>query len=336
VRLVAAAMLASLLAASAKAEGPASSYTAPVRSRFELLSLSSIWKEAPHCAFTDLAYFRGLWLCAFREGAEHALCEGKVRVIASDDGKEWRSVALVSLKGTDLRDPKLCESPGGELDLVFGASPIEDGRYVGRTTMACRTGNGLTWGAPRRIVAEGDWLWRVEAKEGRSYGISYRLPAKRRWTVHLMESPDGLEYRELGELKVPGLPSEATIRFRGDEAIALVRREKGEGRAWIGHSGPPYADWRWSETTERLGGPNFLVLPDGSLLAAARIWRGEEPRVALLEMGDASLAPVLELPSGGDCGYPGMVLRRGELWLSYYSSHEGSARIYLARIALGL
>jgi hypothetical protein len=30
-----------------------------------------------------------------------------------------------------------------------------------------------------------------------------------------------------------------------------------------------------------------------------------------------------------------MVLRGGELWLSYYSSHEGSARIYLARIGFG-
>jgi hypothetical protein len=332
-------MLASLAVSSALSEDSSSCYDGPVRARPELVSLDAIWQAAPHCAFTDLAFFRGRWLCAFREGAEHALCEGKVRVLASADGREWESAALVSLPGIDLRDPKLCAAPegtdGGAIDLVFGASPIEDGRYTGRTTMACRSEDGREWSEPRRIVAEGDWLWRVEAVDGRSYGVSYRLPAKRRWTVHLMESPDGLDYSEICELKVPGLPSEATIRFRGDEAIALVRREKGEGRAWIGRSLPPYTDWSWSETAERLGGPNFIVLPDLSLLAAARIWRGKEPRVAILAMSDSSLAPILELPSGGDCGYPGMVLKDGELWLSYYSSHEGSARIYLARIALG-
>jgi hypothetical protein len=48
------------------------------------------------------------------------------------------------------------------------------------------------------------------------------------------------------------------------------------------------------------------------------------------------LRPILELPSAGDCGYPGMVPHRGILWISYYSSHEGKARIYLARARLSV
>jgi hypothetical protein len=43
---------------------------------------------------------------------------------------------------------------------------------------------------------------------------------------------------------------------------------------------------------------------------------------------------VLVLPSGGDNSYPGMAWHDGTLWLSYYSSHEGKASIYLAEIAL--
>ena len=46
------------------------------------------------------------------------------------------------------------------------------------------------------------------------------------------------------------------------------------------------------------------------------------------------LTELLKLPSGGDCSYPGLVFYQNELWVSYYSSHEGKTAIYLARVAL--
>jgi hypothetical protein len=255
-------------------------------------------------------------------------------VLRSRDGESWESVALIGERGVDLRDPKLSTGLDGSLELLMGASPVRKGRYEGRRPRLCRSEDGVSWTTLRPIAEEGDWLWRVDRSGGRSYGISYRLPSERRWKVALLESEDGLDYRELTMLDVPGKPNEATLRFRGAEAIALVRREAGEGRAWIGRSLPPYRSWRWSGTGERLGGPNFIVLPGGGLVAAARIWRRGKPLVALLSMSPSSLRPLLELPSGGDCGYPGMVFHRGSLRISYYSSHEGKSRIYLARVAL--
>ena len=41
-----------------------------------------------------------------------------------------------------------------------------------------------------------------------------------------------------------------------------------------------------------------------------------------------------EVPSAGDTSYPGMLVHGGELWASYYASHEGKAAIYLARMPL--
>jgi hypothetical protein len=49
---------------------------------------------------------------------------------------------------------------------------------------------------------------------------------------------------------------------------------------------------------------------------------------------DGQYNPQLTLPSGGDNSYPGMVWHGGQLWLSYYSSHEGKSSIYLAKIKL--
>ena len=255
-------------------------------------------------------------------------------MLSSQDGLSWESAVLIAERGVDLRDPKLSQCGGGRLELLMGGSPIRKGQYTGRRPRVCRSLDGFTWTAPVPVAEEGDWLWRVDRAAGRSYGISYRLPSPRRWTVALLESDDGLAYRELVELGIPGKPNEATLRFRGSEALVLLRREAGQARAWIGRSPPPYRDWSWGQTSERVGGPNFLVLPGGRMIAAARIVRRGRAQTALLSMTDTSLTPILRLPSGGDCGYPGMVLHRRQLWLSYYSSHEGRARIYLARIGL--
>ena len=54
----------------------------------------------------------------------------------------------------------------------------------------------------------------------------------------------------------------------------------------------------------------------------------------LFKMTPSSLTPILELPSGGDCSYPGLVWHEGHLWVSYYSSHEGKASIYIAKVRL--
>ena len=50
--------------------------------------------------------------------------------------------------------------------------------------------------------------------------------------------------------------------------------------------------------------------------------------------GNEQLIEVLELPSGGDTSYAGMVLKDGILWVSYYSSHEGKTSIYLAKVGI--
>jgi hypothetical protein len=87
--------------------------------------------------------------------------------------------------------------------------------------------------------------------------------------------------------------------------------------------------------SEDIGGPNFIRSTDGTLWAAGR-GRHEDGSSAtvLARMTRDRYEPVLRLPSGGDCSYPGMAWHDDLLWMSYYSSHEGKACIYLARIRL--
>jgi len=81
------------------------------------------------------------------------------------------------------------------------------------------------------------------------------------------------------------------------------------------------------------GGPNAIDCA-GRWWAAGR-WMVGPPKTVLaaVDWDGGTLEPALEFPSGGDTSYPGMVWFGGELWVSYYSSHEGKAAIYLARVA---
>src|SRR2546421_8121629 len=89
----------------------------------ELVSVKKIWDQAPHCAFTDLAYWRGHFVCAFREGRAHVATDGKIRVLSSPDGESWSPTALLALDGFDLRDAGLSITPDNRLMLIGGAAP---------------------------------------------------------------------------------------------------------------------------------------------------------------------------------------------------------------------
>src|SRR3546814_8892868 len=90
------------------------------------VTVTEIWNESPHNAFTDLIRFDGKFYCSFREGAAHVPdgegTDGVVRIISSVDGDNWESVAVLAKEGLDLRDPKLSITPSGQLMVLMGGS----------------------------------------------------------------------------------------------------------------------------------------------------------------------------------------------------------------------
>lgn len=315
-----------------------------------LLAVDRIWDTAPHSAFTDLVEFNGRLYCTFREGTGHVPGRegnnGVIRVIASSDGQNWRSVAQIVEPGVDLRDPKITVAPGGRLMLLFGGSYYE-GEKLGRrqTRVSFSNAAGTSFGAPRpvsidqQIRTEGDWLWRVTWQGTTGYGVLYQLEqaGSDEYKAHLVTTRDGLNYRFVSTLAIPGRPNETTVRFLPDgRMVAWVRRERGNQFGWIGFSQAPYREWTWKEQTARLGGPNLIVLPDGQLLGVTRGHLPERKTNTYLARlsGDGAIEPLVTLPSGGDTSYAGMVRRGDRLLVSYYSSHEGRSAIYLATINL--
>jgi hypothetical protein len=317
--------------------GCASTKTPAATAAPQLVLVKKIWSVAPHSAFTDLIRFHDRWFCTFRESSGHLTGEGKIRVIASKNGDDWHSATLLSEKGIDLRDPKLSITPDGRLMLLFGGTIRQGKKEIRREGRVAFSQDGSNWTSPQRTYGTDGWLWRVTWHEGRAYGIVYSVTGQ--WSARLVDSDDGIHYRTVSDFEIPDRPNEATARFRKNgDCVVLIRREAGDKAAWIGVSAPPYSNWKWSSAGLFIGGPNFIIFDNGPMIASGReiFPQRAAAQTFVGRMDLQSVTPQLMLPGGGnwDCSYPGLVWHNGLLWVSYYSSHEGKASIYLAKVKL--
>ena len=300
-----------------------------------LLEARRIWDAAPHNAFTDLLRHDGRWYCVFREGSKHVSADGSLRVIASDDGIQWESLALISHPTDDLRDAKLSLTADGRF-LLNGAGMQADKPVRYHSMSWLSADHGRTWDEGRRIGDPGFWLWRTQWHDGTAYSMGYETYRDRSSrTLRLYRSSDGTSFESwVDRVNVPNGVGEDRILFLEDgSALCLLRHETGTKKGLLGKSKPPFKEWTWNELDLRIGGPNMLQLPDGRILAATRLY-APRTRTSLswIDPTAGTMTECLELPSGGDTSYAGMVLHEGVVWISYYSSHEEKTCIYLAKV----
>jgi len=302
--------------------------------RVQLVFFRKIWDRAPHNAFTDLILFKGSWYCVFREGKRHSSDDGKLRIIASNDGNTFYSAALLSSPIVDLRDPKITVTPDNRL-MLNAAAALRQPPEFRHQSLVWFSADGRNWSEPAKIGDPNMWLWRITWYKGVAYSIGYST--SKRQFVRLYTSRDGAEFSTLVDnLFDIGYPNETSMIFHPDDTcLCLLRRDATPHAAQLGIAKPPYKDWAWKYLSVRLGGPHMLRLPDGRIVASGRLYEGRV-RTSLLWLDPeaGTLTEFLTLPSGGDTSYPGLVLHNGLLWVRYYSSHEGKTSIYLAKVKL--
>ncbi len=297
-----------------------------------------IWDAAPHNAFTDLAFFRNQWYCTFREGSAHVSDDGRARLLVSDDGVAWRSAALFTTEGADLRGFHFSETPDGALMLFGPACEIRSGTRGAHVNYVTFSDDGRNWSALQPVADRNFWLWEILWKDGTAYGLAYKTGPypDGPFNVRMYRSPDGQTWETAAdEIFTDSFPNETAGLFLEDGTLAcLVRRDLGSTTAQWGLSAPPHAHWTWHDVGQRIGSPLLRRLPDGRLLAPIRLLNPMRTVLCWVDPARGTLTEFLKLPSSGDNGYCGAVLRDGVLWVSYYSSHEGKASIYLAKVRL--
>ena len=305
-------------------------------------TVEQIWSNGQHCAFTSLIEFKGMYYCSFREGYSHIFdkdgnAEGKIRILASGNGKKWESVALIGKEGYDLRDPKLSVTPDGRLMVSLGGSVYRDKKLVDAHSHVMFSEDGKTFTEPipvvidPRVTGELNWIWRVTWHKGVGYGMSY----DRQDNISLLSTTDGLNYSLIKTENMEGFPNETTIRFGKDDSMwMMIRRDKGDKKAKLAVSKPPYTDWEYTDLPMYVGGPDFIHTDKISVAGGRWLEDRTKPRT-VLSTNFFLDGPEMTLPSGGDNSYPGFLVVGNEVWVSYYSTHETpKASIYLAKIPI--
>ncbi len=330
---------------------PSTSETAPQQL---IVSLERIWDRPGHAAFTDVLLHDGALYCSFREGSGHVPGDdglnGVVRVLRSRDRQNWESIALLAEEHIDLRDPKLSLTPDGRVMINCGASTYHGKvRLKVESRVAFSDTNGENFSAPVRvelpkaIVTGSDWLWRITWYDGVAWGAVQQVPPGQPRLLQLVKSNDGVHYEHVSQVPVDA-PSETTLRFTSDGTLlAMIRGEGNPKIGSVGRAKAPYTDWQITTSNKRFGGPNFVQLTghpgaDDAWLAGSRAYdtNPHTTRLWWLDIATAECRELLKLPSAGDNSYPGFAIdrERGLVYVSYYSSHEGKAAIYLVTLRL--
>ena len=307
------------------------------------IKVEKIWDKAPHNAFTDLIRFKNTFYCTFREGSGHIPgTNGKIRILKSSDGHKWTNVVLLEKTGFDLRDPSLSITPQGKLMVLMGGSVYENGKLLSK---ACQVSfyNDSThkFSDPIPVKYDQDtnsdsnWLWRVIWHDKVAYGVVYYSQSTT-FKISLVTSVNGINYSLVKSFEIDGKPNETSLRFMPDgKLFILVRREDQNQYGLLGRSTFPFKEWDWVNTGFKLGGPDLIITPEGTLIIGTRTFSKNGTRTGLLSIDSTGKFKLLiEFPSGGDTGYPGMVIYKNTLFISYYSSHEGKTSIYLAQIPM--
>ncbi len=310
------------------------------------VKVAKIWDEGAHNAFTDLLLFNGAFYCSFREGNGHIPVkggDGKVRILKSSNGRHWKSIAFLEKSGIDLRDPKLSVTPDGRIMVIMGGSIYEGSTLKGRIPQVSFSDNkGSSFSRPQEVAVDpqmvswGDWIWRVTWHKGTGYAIDYQIgPNERRGptALSLLETKDGIHFSRIHQFEIDGFPNEATVRFDAEDSMhVLIRRELSDQMGVLAVSAPPYTQWRFHKLSYRLGGPNFIFLKNGNRIIGTRVHVPQVHMGLLAENPKYSFSEILQLPSAGDCSYPGMIIKGNNLYISYYSSHEGKTAVYFGKI----
>lgn len=293
-----------------------------------------------HHAFTDLVYFDNQFFLVFRESDSHAFGkDGIIKMLNSFDGKKWKLIKEFNIDGIDLRDPKFSINKN-ELMLYIHGSTYE-GKAISQFT-DYRARYSDSWSkienvkldktikSTSKVTGNEAWPWRITWLNGKAYAFAYNGVD----IFGLYNSDDGLFYKNSAvKYNKVAMPTEGTLVANSKgEFYALVRRNYGsvlfqkfntEKKEFLTLGELPYANF---------GGPNFVFLNDKQILFSGSYGA---VLVGIYDL-ETNRYKILYNFGGGDCGYPGMLIKDNVLWLSYYSSAGSTkdASIFITKIKL--
>jgi hypothetical protein len=311
------------------------------------IDIGDIYKTKNFSAFTDIAYFNGLWYVVFRIGTSHSGGEdGQIKILTSADGEAWKVMDNIAVNSFDLRDPKLTiDSLNNNLYLsFFGRNVLKHGRVDAENYFTELDKSANNWQPLKQIqynkINNDQFIfWRYTYHKGKMYCIAYsKSVADSAKSLALFVSDNNFfSYTFLGNLKLYGSPSETTLRFAENDSMYFIPRTETINSP-IGVSLPDYKNVNWINNPlySVLASPDFLLYKN-KLLITARDSKTQTFKFFCYNPTRKTVEKVYTFPSGYETGYGGMSFNPhnpDELWVTYYSATNDSTSIKLAKISL--
>lgn len=291
-----------------------------------------------HNSNTDLIYWRDHFYLVHAQSPFHmGTTESKLIIHRSADAHTWEQLAELQVPGQDIRDPKLAVIDD---QLLLYALPNSNFEPEPFGTVLASSDDGVTWSSLEPVEPQGWLLWRPKTFDGETwYATAY-------WHEHgrsaLFKSTDGRTWEHVSDIHSGDRNDETALEFLPDGRMLVTARLEGDDRAW--HQGsknaatllataePPYTEWTTTRSqTSRLDGP-VLFPYNGEAYAVGRYdpegldsWYGMSSlfgrkRTALYRVSEDELVRLTDLPSNGDTSYPGIAIKDGDLYISYYTN----------------
>lgn len=305
--------------------------------------LKKIGSKAKHNAFVDLCEFNQQLFCCYREAENHISAEGNICILTLNKRSNVCTVNRLQMTNVDLRDPKLSITPDGQLLLIaYARNTDQNNRTLSARNLCWVSQTGNSWSSHREFADRGWWCWRVRWHKDQAYGFAYN---KKQNAIHLYSGdprrsfhrhqPNALSLQKHHK----GYPNESDLLFDNNKAYAIVRRDADSYSAQLGQSHFPYKKWQWIDLGQYIGGPVMLKFTANTAIVAGRMIKKRKLVTGLmqLDLSNGKLFELGVLPSAGDNSYPGLVLDKHILYVSYYSSHQDNKScVYLAQLDLSL
>ena len=163
----------------------------------------------------------------------------------------------------------------------------------------------------------------------KAYGFLY-IPR-----FSFVESDNGLDFRVIATPSIDGVATEASLAlFDNEHLVSVVRVNR--KNAMIGLYNLKIQSFQWYDSGVRLDAP-VLVNVGNEIYVCGRYFRDNIITTSIFRLNKTTykLEFILDLPSGGDCAYPGLVYEKGLLYISYYNANkDGSSEIIFVKYCI--
>jgi hypothetical protein len=208
------------------------------------------------------------------------------------------------------------------------------------TTYAVHTEEGRGWSAPQPVYQPQFIVWKPCAFGGKFYAGAHKkdeVSNGKGRAVHLVVSGDGLDWKKVSTIRAGNWESETTLYFEPTgHLVALLRQKYASPTCQLLESDPPYQQWQPRPAgVPHLSGHCVHTFRGVTYVLSRTVdYATRKTGTMIYTFACGQLQPYCELPSGGDCSYAEAVEEGDDMLVSYYSSHEGTTNIYLARVPL--